>query len=160
MADTLARYYAGWSIQNDRLRHALKPLTPEQLLLRSAPHMWTVSVLYAHLIGARVFWFHNIMHEGSPELEAYNALDDLEETDRPHAVLQAGLDASWEMINAMLNRCAPANLDDTFPRHYADGRVKTFTRQSLILRVLGHDHHHGGELSTVLGMHGLVGLED
>jgi hypothetical protein len=100
------------------------------------------------------------MHEGSPELEAYNGLDDLEETDRPHAVLQAGLDASWEMINAMLNRCAPANLDDTFPRHYADGRVKTFTRQSLILRVLGHDHHHGGELSTVLGMHGLVGLED
>jgi uncharacterized damage-inducible protein DinB len=160
MTDTLARYYAGWSVQNDRLRRALEPLTPEQLWLRSAPHMWTVSVLYAHLIGARVFWFHTIMHEGPPELVAYSGLDDLDEAARPHAALLAGLDASWATIDAMLQRCTPAHLDDTFERRYASGRLKTFTRQSLIVRVLGHDHHHGGEISTVLGMHGLVGLAD
>ena len=35
-----------------------------------------------------------------------------------------------------------------------------YTRQALILRVLGHDFHHGGEISTTLGMHGVPGVEE
>ncbi len=52
-----------------------------------------------------------------------------------------------------------ATLDDVFERVYPN-RVKTFTRQAILLRVLGHDFHHGGEISTILGMHGLAGLDE
>lgn len=156
---SLARFYAGWDIHNRRLIKALAPLTPEQLLLRSAPHMWTVSVLAAHIIGCRVFWFHDIMREGTQEVEPFTALDDVDKSERTRERLLAGLTATWAMIEAVLARCTPANLDDTFERVYPD-RVKVFTRQALILRVLGHDHHHGGEISQVLGMLGLTGLDE
>jgi uncharacterized damage-inducible protein DinB len=159
MAPSLSAFYAGWALQNQRLVDALAPLTPEQLLLRSAPHMWPVSVLAAHIVGARVFWFHDIMHEGSAAVGAFSGLDDVDESERTRARLLEGLQASWAMIDAVLARCTPDNLDDTFERVYPN-RVKVFTRQALILRVLGHDFHHGGEISTTLGMYGLKGLDE
>ena len=155
----LAAFYDGWATQNQRLIDALAPLAPAQLLLRSAPHMWPVSVLAAHLIGARVFWFHTIMREGPADVEAFDGLDDRDESERPRERLLEGLALTWAMIDGVLRRCTPANLEDTFERVYPN-RVKLFTRQALILRVLGHDFHHGGEISTTLGMHGLRGLDE
>ncbi len=154
---TLAPFYDGWATQNQRLIHALAPLAPEQLLLRSAPHMWPVSVLAAHIVGTRVFWFHDIMREGSAEVGRWSGLDDVDESERTRERLLEALAASWGLIADVLERSTPANLHDTFDRIYPN-RVKTFTRQALILRVLGHDFHHGGEISTTLGMHGLAGL--
>ena len=156
---SLAPFYAGWSTQNQRLIHAIAPLTPEQLLLRSAPHMWHVSVLAAHIVGTRVFWFHQIMREGPAELDAWLGLDDIEEAGRPVETLVRGLEESWALIDGVLTRCTPADLDETFER-VDPGRVRLYTRQALILRVLGHDFHHGGEISTTLGMHGVPGVEE
>lgn len=155
----LSAFYDGWATQNQRLIEALAPLTPEQLLLRSAPHMWPVSVLAAHIIGTRVFWFHNIMREGPPEVAAFDGLDDQNEAARPRERLLEGFTLTWAMIEAVLQRCTADTLHDTFERVYPN-RVKVFTRQALILRVLGHDFHHGGEISTTLGMHGLRGLDE
>jgi hypothetical protein len=42
--------------------------------------MWPVSVLAAHSIGARVFWFHTIMREGPATLDAWLGLDDVDES--------------------------------------------------------------------------------
>lgn len=159
MTEALSVFYDGWARQNDRLLTVLTPLTPEQLLLRSAPHMWPVSVLAAHIVGARVFWFHEIMHEGPAEVGQWSGLDDGDEAERTRERLLAGLRDSWALIEAVLARCTPVNLGDTFERVYPN-RVKTFTRQALIMRVLGHDFHHGGEISTTLGMHGLAGLNE
>jgi uncharacterized damage-inducible protein DinB len=158
-SSSLTPFYLGWSRQNDRLLQALAPLTPDQLLLRSAPHMWPVSVFAAHIIGARVFWFHTIMGEGPATLDAWLGLDDVDESERTLDRLLSGLTASWALIDDVLARCTPANLDDVFERVYPN-RVKTFTRQAILLRVLGHDFHHGGEISTILGMHGLAGLDE
>jgi uncharacterized damage-inducible protein DinB len=159
MPDSLTPFYLGWAAQNQRLLDALAPLTPEQLLLRSAPHMWPVSVLAAHLVGARVFWFHTIMREGPPEVGQWLGLDDVDESERTRERLLQSLHDSWALIEGVLARYTPADLDATFERVYPN-RVKVFTRQALILRVLGHDFHHGGEISTTLGMHGLKGLDD
>lgn len=159
MPDTLSAFYLGWSTQNDRLINAISPLTPDQLLLRSAPHMWPISVLAAHIVGTRVFWFHDIMREGPPEVAQWSGLDDVDESERTRERLLQGLADSWALIDGVLTRCTPAHLTDTFDRIYPN-RVKTFTRQALILRVLGHDFHHGGEISTTLGMHGLTGLDE
>jgi uncharacterized damage-inducible protein DinB len=155
----LTHFYLGWASQNDRLRRALEPLTASQLLLRPAPDIWTVSVLAAHLIGARVFWFHTIMGEGPAALDAWLGLDDVDESERTLPRLLAGLAASWALIDDVLARRTPADLADVFERVYP-GRVKTFTRQAIILRVLGHDFHPGGEISNILGTHGLAGLDD
>jgi uncharacterized damage-inducible protein DinB len=158
-ASSLTHFYLGWSRQNDRLLQALAPLTPDQLLLRSALHMWPVSVLAAHIISTRVFWFHTIMGEGPAALDTWLGLDDVDESERTLDRLLGGLTASWALIEEVLARHTPAHLDDVFERVYPN-RVKTFTRQAILLHVLGHDFHHGGEISTTLGMHGLAGLEE
>ena len=99
------------------------------------------------------------------------------------AVLVAGLEATWQMIEETLARLTPADLDDTFPplteaerdpsrvagrtrapairpdvagcrasgRRAGAGR----SRQWIIWGVLEHDIHHGSEISTTLGVHGL-----
>jgi uncharacterized damage-inducible protein DinB len=159
MTASLAYFYADWDLNQTRLVKMIAPLTPAQLLLRSAPHMWHVSGLAAHVVGARSFWFHHIMHEGPPEVAGWLGLDDRDESERTVERIVQGLNETWAMIASMLARCTEANLDDTFERHYPDGRVKTFTRQALIMRVLTHDAAHSGEISQILGMHGVTGLD-
>jgi uncharacterized damage-inducible protein DinB len=132
-------------------------LTPDQLA--SAPHRACGLSASRHIIGARVFWFHTIMREGPTTLDTWLGLDDVDESERTLDRLLSGLTASWAVIDDVLARCTPANLDDVFERVYPN-RVKTFTRQAILLRVLGHDFHHGGEISTILGMHGLAGLDE
>lgn len=159
MTTPLSRFYADWDIHQHRIVKMIAPLTPEQLLLRSAPHMWHVSGLAAHIVGTRAFWIHAIMREGPPEIAGWLGLDDRDESERTVERIVQGLNETWAMIAAMLARCAESDLDDTFERRYVDGRVKTFTRQALIMRVLTHDAHHGGEISQILGMHGVPALD-
>ena len=158
MTTPLTRFYADWDLHHRRIVAMIAPLTPEQLLLRSAPSMWHVSGLAAHMVGTRAFWVHHIMREGPPEMAGWLGLDDGPETDRTAARIVQGLGETWDMIAAMLARCTEANLDDPFERVYPD-RVKVFTRQALIMRVLMHDAHHGGDISQILGMHGVPALD-
>ena len=72
---SLATYYAGWDRYQDLLVAAVAPLTPEQLALRAAPHQREVWVIAAHIITARVGWFHSIMGEGDPGLAHYADLE-------------------------------------------------------------------------------------
>lgn len=158
MTTSLTAVFADWDLHHQRLVKMIAPLTPEQLRLRSAPHLWHVSLLAAHVIGARAFWFHEIMHEGPPEIASWSGLDDQEEEARPVERLVQGLNETWAMIAAVLERCTVADLDATFERVYPT-HVRRFTRQALIMRVLTHDAHHGGEISQILGMHGVTALD-
>ena len=108
----------------------------------------------------------------------------------PATELVAGLEKTWQMIEETLARLTPADLEQVFPplseaervRHanlvepalqpYAQmwldrerlaGEVKPArSRQWIIWGVLEHDIHHGSEISTTLGVHGLpvVDLDD
>lgn len=103
------------------------------------------------------------------------------------AELVAGLEKTWQMIEEALARLTPADLEQIFPpfdaaereRHasqvelglqpYAQmwleaerlsAEVKPArTRQWIIWDVLEHDIHHGSEISTTLGIHGLPVIE-
>ena len=86
-------------------------------------------------------------------------LDDEDDSARPVEKLVAGLAATWTVIEGTLARCTQADLDETFQR-ITPGRVRTYTRQMLIWRVLEHDIHHTGEISLTLGRHGLHGLAE
>ena len=105
----------------------------------------------------------------------------------PAAELVAGLEKTWQMIEETLARLAPADLEQAFPpldeaervRHanlvepalqpYAQmwverarlaGEVRpAVSLQQIIWGVLEHDIHHGSEISTILGAHGLPVVE-
>lgn len=103
------------------------------------------------------------------------------------AELVAGLEKTWQMIEQTLARLTPADLEQVVPpldeaervRHaklvepalqrYAQmwldaarlaGEVRPArSRRSIIWGVLEHDIHHGSEISTILGVHGLPVVE-
>jgi uncharacterized damage-inducible protein DinB len=104
----------------------------------------------------------------------------------PAAELVAGLEKTWQMIQKTLARLTPADLEQVFPpldqaervRHAKlvepafqpfaqmwldaarSGEVRpAVSRQQIIWGVLEHDIHHGSEISTILGVHGLPVVE-
>jgi uncharacterized damage-inducible protein DinB len=147
---TLARFYHGWETYQGYLTQALTPLTQEQLSLRAAPNLRPIWVLAAHIIAARVYWFHQWMGEGAGDLAPLQAWDDDGQPLRTSAELGHGLEATWAMIQDCLARWTVDDLDQTFT--VRRGQV---TRQWIIWHVIEHDLHHGGELFFTLGMHGL-----
>jgi uncharacterized damage-inducible protein DinB len=105
----------------------------------------------------------------------------------PAAELVAGLEKTWQLIQETLARLTPADLEQVVPplsevervrhahlvepalqpyaqmwveREHLDGGVRpAYSRQEIIWGVLEHDIHHGSEISTILGVHGLPVLE-
>lgn len=108
----------------------------------------------------------------------------------PAAELVAGLEKTWQMIEETLARLTPADLAQVIPplseaervRHAnlvepalqpfarmwvererrAGGVKPARSRQKIIWGMLEHDIHHGSEISTTLGIHGLpvLALDD
>lgn len=105
----------------------------------------------------------------------------------PAAELVAGLEETWQMIEETLARLTPADLEQVIPplsqaerEHHAKlvepalqpyaqmwvererlaGKVgPACSRQQIIWDILEHDIHHGSEISTILGVHGLPVVE-
>jgi len=105
----------------------------------------------------------------------------------PAAELVAGLEKTWQMIQKTLARLTPADLEQVVPplseaervrhaklvepalqpfaqmwvdRAALSGEVRpAVSLQRIIWGVLEHDIHHGSEISTILGVHGLPVLE-
>ena len=105
----------------------------------------------------------------------------------PAEVLVAGLEKTWQAIEQALARMTPADLFELIPplddaervrrakrvepalQPYAQmwleatarsGEVRpAISRQQVIWDLLQHDIHHGSEISTALGVHGLPVVE-
>jgi uncharacterized damage-inducible protein DinB len=162
---SLAPFYAGWDVYQQHLVAAIAPLTSEQLALRSSPQQWSVGMLTTHIISARAWWFHTRMSEGNADLAPLGKWDEHfgedghnEEPSRPAAELVAGLERTWQMIQDALAHLTPADLEQVFP-HPDGGDRPARSRQWIIWHVLEHDIHHGGELSSILGAHGLAAVD-
>jgi len=155
------------------LLDSLRDLTADQLLVRPAPNMWAVWQLAGHMAGARAYWFHDVLGEGDPELRDLFRVtsttvpglaiedagwEDDEDHPRGPAEIVEGLERSWAMIDDCLRRWTPEDLALGFSRPRATG-TQTFTRQWVVWHVIEHDLHHGGEISLILGSHGLTGLD-
>ncbi len=153
---SLSIFYKGWDVYQHQLVKAIAPLTPEQLALRSSPQNWSVGMLAAHIVATRVWWFQTRMSEGSADLAPLETWDQNEAPVRPAAELVEGLEKTWIMIQDALDRWTPADLDTIFPS-IGEGTVAR-SRQYIIWHVLEHDIHHSGELSSILGAHGLAAV--
>jgi uncharacterized damage-inducible protein DinB len=157
--DSVAPFYAGWEWHNALLIKAIRPLTEDQLALRpgTLPNQaWQIA---AHIATNRVFWFHDVLHEGGDDLQQYADWEDEPAHPRSAAELVGALTATWDFVAECLARWTPAMLDESFERRRRNGMVVRHTRQWVTWHLLEHDIHHGGEISLILGMHGLEGLD-
>jgi uncharacterized damage-inducible protein DinB len=149
----------GWAVYQGHLVKAVMPLTPEQLVLRATPQHWTLGVLACHIAAARAYWLKRVMGEGDDAQEGISRWDDDGQPARSAGELVGALEDTWELMQDRMRRWTPAELaEEKFPRTY-EGRQHMLTRQWILWHLLEHDLHHGGELSLMLGMHGLAALD-
>ena len=165
----LSAFFQGWAKHQALVLDALRDLTPEQLLLRDAPEQWAVWQLAAHVAGSRAYWFYDILGEGDVSVRAMFRIERPtvpgvsvaeagweDDEARPRTVdeLIEGLQRTWSVIDGCLRRWTAEDLDLRFER---GGR--RHHRGWVVWHVLEHDIHHGGEISQILGSHGLPGLD-
>ena len=154
---TLDVIYENWRGYQEKLRNAVAPVTDEQLLLQPAPHMWPLGQLIQHIIGVRAGWFSGTMQEPDAAMNEYMEWGRRESPARNGAELARGLDETWAFIEARLRRWTPEDCAETFPDEF-DGEVYYVSRSWIIYHVLEHDLHHGGEVSLIMGSHGLASV--
>lgn len=155
----LAPFYKGWDNYQQQLVHAVAPLSPEQLILRAAPHLRSTGIIATHIIGARARWLYYVLKEGDESLTTLSMWDDQGQPVRTAAELVSGLETTWQVIENALQRWTIADLDEILHDTDENGGDETFTRQWVIWHLIEHDLHHGGEISFVLGMHGLAAID-
>lgn len=153
-------FYQGWDAYQEVLSTALAPLTPDQLMLRSTATLRSVSENCLHIIGARVRWCHELMELGDAAFAAMGQWDRPNLPTRTAPELVAGLRSSWQVLQAALQQWTPADLEYVYPNDEREpGEPESYTRQWVVWHLIEHDIHHGGEISQILGMHGVVGID-
>ena len=150
-------FYENWENYQKLIVQAVVPLSSNQLKLRVAPHLRTLSDLVAHIITTRVNWFHDVAGAGGKDVEVYMDWDFDNAPQRGPDELRTGLEASWQLVINALNTWTTAEFIEPFQVQGRD-QVFSITRQWITWHVLEHDLHHGGELSFSLGIHGLPGV--
>lgn len=155
---TLDIIYENWKRYNNMLRDCIVPLTDEQLLLAPAAGMWSVGQLVQHLIFSRANWFNRVLQENDPLMNDYMEWDTWEPSTEGTDTLVRGLDDTWGFIETRLHRWTSDDCAVTFPNDWSAGGYPT-PRSWAIYHVMEHDLHHGGEISLILGMHGLRGID-
>jgi uncharacterized damage-inducible protein DinB len=170
----LNAFYDGWSGYQRALLDVIEPLSDEQVLIKPAPHQMAVWQLAAHMAGCRPYWF-GILGEGSEELRdmfrveettvpdlplEFAGWEDNENQPRKAMELVNALQKTWEMIDGCLRRWSPEDLQVEFSRQRMNGETQTFTRAWVVYHLMEHELHHGGEISNILGSHGLKALDD
>ncbi len=155
---TLEVIYENWRGYNEKLRRCLAPLTPEQLALQPAPHMWPLGQVVQHIISVRAGWFSGTLQDEDVRMNEYMLWGQRDSPDRSADELVRGLEETWAFIEARLQRWTPADCAQTFPDEW-EGQVYQVSRSWVIYHVLEHDLHHGSEASLILGMNGLPAKE-
>ena len=155
---TLDVIYENWRGYDEKLRNCIAPLTAAQLLLQPAPRMWPLGQIVQHIISVRAGWFSGTLQDNDELMSAYMLWGQRDSPDRSAAELAQGLTDTWTFIEGRLQRWTPADCAQTFPDEW-DGQIYQVSRSWVIYHVLEHDLHHGSEVSLILGMHGLSGLD-
>lgn len=151
----LSAFNTGWKTYQDLLIPSLAPLTPEQLTMRSAPNLRTLGEIATHLVAARARWFSSTLNEGDAEIAEIGVWDREGQPARSAAELIHGLEVTWALMQDALARWSDVDLAEPFTR-VRYGESHTLTRAWIIWHLLEHDLHHGGEISFLLGQHGLT----
>src|SRR4051812_3589686 len=163
MAEPVALLYPDWPQHHGRLREGVRSLTPEQLDLRAGPDHATIWQLTAHVAGTRVYWLCGIFGEpgadGTPFADPFG---DGWEDDPDHArsgdELAWALDSTFGVVRDVLARWATDDLHVSADRTFG-GVTVVHPRASVLNRLFSHDAFHAGEVSQLLGLHGLPEID-
>jgi uncharacterized damage-inducible protein DinB len=152
--------YHMWPQYNRRVREVVGALTDEQLALRPAPGLLPIWAAVGHTAAMRVYWLCAVVGEPGIETTPFwngsEATDWADDLDHPHSAdeLAGALDTTFAIVDGCLDRWTIEMLADEIERPYAD-TVQIHTRGSIVQRLLTHEAWHWGELSQLLGIHGL-----
>jgi uncharacterized damage-inducible protein DinB len=152
--------YPGWDTHEELLIKAISPLTPQQLALRPASHLRSIEENCLHIIGARGRWCHYMMGIGDDTFAAFARWDSPGMPVRRASELVSGLRESWQVLREALTRMTLADLEGIVPNIDRDpGEPEVYSRGWIMWHLIEHDIHHGGEISLILGMNELSGLD-
>lgn len=157
---SIAHLYQQWGQYNSRLVQAIRPLSVGQLALRASPDNFPIWALAAHTAGTRVYWLCGVFKEKGAETTPFTdptsgfGWEDEPDHPRSAAELVDALESTWRIVAGCLERWTIPMLDEAFTR-VGGGRTQVHTRQSVLMRMLTHDAFHSGEISQLLGAHGL-----
>jgi uncharacterized damage-inducible protein DinB len=158
MADenfTLTTFYTSWKTYQDHLKETLAQLTSDQLALRPAPGLRSIGETAVHMLGCRRVWFTGFLgEEGGEELKVYARWEEPGALPPTGAELASAFEYTWQFMADCLARWSAADMQQTFSDE-RDGRFVELSRAHVVWHVLEHDLHHGGEVSLILGMHGI-----
>ncbi|HZS75575.1 MAG TPA: DinB family protein [Ktedonobacteraceae bacterium] len=156
----VAPFYKGWDVYQGHLVKVIAPLSPEQLELHATQQLRSIGMIATHIVACRARWLYYVLHEGGEELIPIGTWDRPGQPARSADELVSGLETTWNVLDEALHRWTPADLEEML-RDVDDetGEEETFTRQWVIWHLLEHDLHHGGELSFLLGIHGLAAID-
>lgn len=152
---TTATFFAGWQTYQNSLITALRPLSAEQLALRTASGLRSIEQITAHIIAARANWFFHLLQEGGEEFATLGTLGRSGASTQSATELIQGLETTWQGMQAALARWTPADWEQTYTQSHPYAPTP-ITRQWVIWHLIEHDLHHGGEISLTLGMYGLL----
>ena len=147
--------YEGWRGYNEVVTSAIRPLSSEQLALRAAPSLRSVSEIGAHIVGARARWF---LQGGGDEFKALGTWGRPGDQARNAEELSTGLEATWQGMHDAIAGWTPEQWRETFPGE-DESEPEVITRQWVIWHLIEHDLHHGGEISITLGAHGVPAID-
>ncbi len=136
MTASVAPFYLGWRQANDRLIEVIGGLSDEELAWTSAPHMWPIWALAAHLAGTRVYWLCTILGEpGQATTPFTDPTGEGWEDDLAHprgaGELVGALRTTFAVVEGCLERWTPEMLPVEFERE-RNGVVQLHTRQSIL----------------------------
>ena len=155
---TLEVIYENWRGYNKKLCNSIALLTDAQFSLQPAAHMWPLGQLVQHIISVRAGWFSGTLQDDDQVMNSYMLWGQRDSSNRSAIELVHGLNETWAFIEARLQRWTPDDCAKTFPDEW-NGQKYEVSRSWVIYHVMEHDLHHGGEISLLLGMNGLQGIE-
>jgi uncharacterized damage-inducible protein DinB len=158
-----ASLHPDWPQYSQRLTDAIRDLTPEQLAIRASPTQLPIWAIVAHTASMRLYWLCSVFGEPGADRTPFpdptgEGWEDDEDHPRSAAELVWALDSTWEVVEACLDRWTIESLDMTAER-VSNGVVQVHTRASLLDRMGSHEAYHAGEISQLLGAHGLAQID-
>ena len=144
-----ARAFESWQDYQEALKHAIAPLTEEQLQRRLIPGLRTSGEIAEHIVFGRALHLHRTLGEGIAELTPLLRWEDADDPPHTAAEILYGLELTWRFITACLMRGSPTDA-------ISEEQVPIM---QTVWGLLDHDLPHAGELSLLLGADGMPGVE-
>jgi hypothetical protein len=144
-----ARAFESWQDYQEALKRAIAPLTEEQLQRQLIPGLRTPGEIAEHIVFGRALHLHRTLGERAAELTPLLRWEDADDPPHTSAEILHGLELTWQFVSACLMGGSPTD---------AISEEEVPIMQT-IWGLLDHDLPHAGELSLLLGVDGIPGVE-